>query len=606
MQHASQADDRTSSDEDDFLRRVRNASRSVLGNSETGRQVIALCDDHHQARELILRDRSGGSLVIAVVGATGQGKSWLVRQLARRSPAASAIRSGDNLDQATERLVWVGPNEPADLDHRHEQFLRVSHEDMQSLGMPYVLVDAPGATDERKAIAGVAKRALSLASALLLVVRRDQIRGKTPGTLAVSSEGTILMPVINTVGKRDAQLDADVDAFLANLRTVAPESIVARPILIEDFAITERDASEVGAEAATEVMARLKAELDNHPDSDRRRNARLAALDGRFRAALSGLLADQLPGLTTAVNRLNEEAKKLPGEVAHTLIGPTGPMQAAVRSRLRLKLLTSTGAIWFPYRTLLGTLNLTHGAWDRVILSLSGSLPSLVSTIWTSTRSLISDHNASEELRDGLQRRSAAAVTDRLGPLASQFRDELAILRSGSRQESESESLAFRAPRNVASLAGIDALEEHSHNIFEEAIERNSIGVSASLLMAAIGTAIFWTLMSGPFVALYSEYLQASFDTLSGGERSMEHFPTPEFATIVTSLLLSILPTGLFAMIALSIAQSSRRAGDAERMIREGHDAAISQLQKDRILRLRWDDPLLSDAEFLVSAGSGP
>ncbi|MEO1524436.1 MAG: hypothetical protein AAFX06_03330 [Planctomycetota bacterium] len=586
---------------DAFARRVRRAAQAVLGESETGRQVVALCDDHHHARDQILRDRSGGALVIAVVGATGQGKSWLVKQLTRRSDAAAAIRSGNRLDEATEHLVWIGPQPPADLDQRYEHYVRVSQDEMEPLGTPYMVVDAPGATDERPSIAAVAERALSLASAVLLVVCRDQIRGKTPSSLAVGSEGTIVIPVINMIGDRDDELNVDIDAFLANLRNQAPSSIVAPPIQIEDFAISGRNDSEVGSEAAEEVARRLKSELEANPDSDRRRHSRLSALDARFRAALSGILADQLPGLTTAVNRLNAEARKLPGEVAQTLIGSNGPMQAAVRSRLRLKLLTNTGAIWFPYRSVLGTLNLTHGAWDRVIMSLSGSLPSLVSTIWTSTQSLLSDRDASNEVRDGLQRRSAAAVTDRIGPLASQFRDELAILPKAVGSESDSINAMGG---NVASLAGTEALAEKSHAIFEASIDNHGIERGTSIVLAVIGTGIFWTLMAGPFVALYSQYIGASFETLSGGKSSMEHFPTPEFSTIVTSLLLSLLPTSIFAMIALSIAQSAGRVESAIGMIRDGHDEAISELQRDRVLRLRWDDPLLTDAEFLVSAGT--
>ncbi|MCO8122142.1 hypothetical protein NHH03_10365 [Stieleria sp. TO1_6] len=595
---------------DDFLHRVRRAATTVLGDSETGRLVATLCEEHARSRRLIAQDRAAGALVLAVVGATGQGKSWLVRQLVRRSPAAKTIRSGNNADQTTEELVWVGPQPPAELDSRFERYVRVSAADMQPLGTPYMLVDAPGATDDRRGIADVARRALSLASALVLVVRRDQIRGQTPAVLAVASEGTIVIPMINAIGRNDDSLESDTDAFLANLRAAAPGSFIARPIEVMDFEVTDDDADEVGAAAAEELIRRLQVELENNPDSDRRKSTRLAALDGRFRAALSGLLSDELPGLTRAVNRLNEEATKLPGEVAQTLIGSAGPMQAAVRSRLRLKLLTSTGAIWFPYRSMLGVLNLTHGAWDRVLLSLSGSLPSLVSTIWTSTQSLTSDRRANDEMRDGLQRRSAAAVTDRLGPLASQFRDELAILRAGQDADSTSTHTRHRPvaesaiqSQHVASLAGIDALQEQSQRIFDDSIEQTSISRGAATLLALVGTAIFWVLMAGPFVALYTEYLQASFDSLAGGHPSMEHFPKPEFAMVLTSLVLSLLPTAIFAMIALSIAQSNGRSEQASKLIRDGHRDAIERLQQDRVLRLRWDDPLLNDAEFLVSAG---
>ena len=612
--------------EDEFLQRVRSAAAPVLGNSQTGLAVRALCDDHERARRLIAHDRTAGNLVVAIVGATGQGKSWMIQQIIRQSEASRSVRSGNNADQTTEDLVWIGPQPPADLDTRFEKFIRVSSAEMEPLGAPYLLVDTPGSTDDRQAIADVARRALSLASAIVLVVRRDQIRGNTPASLASASEGTILIPVINTIGKDDPSLESDIDAFLANLRDVAPASIVARPIQVEDHELVDEQEDKIGRRAAQALMARLKSTLEDNPDSDRRKSARLAALDARFRFALSGLLADELPGLTRAVKRLNDEATKLPGEVAGTLLGPQGPMQAAVRSRLRLALLTQTSAIWFPYRSLLGALNLTHGAWDRVLLSLSGSLPSLVSTIWTSTRALTMDRDANDEVRDGLSRRSAAAVSDRLGPLASQFRQELAILRRQSDVSNEdadaqsTDANVIDSDRHVASLAGIETLQEHSQTIFEDCIEQNSITQTASLAMALLGTLIFWLLMAGPFVALYQEYLLASYDSVTqlgagagtggGAEHSassehsgLERFPRPEFSMVATSVLLSLLPTAVFAMIAISIAQSASRTRRTMRAVRERHDETIAKLQHDGVLRLRWDDPLLSDAEFLVSAG---
>jgi hypothetical protein len=591
----------------EFLHRVRRAARSVLGDSPAGRKVMALCDDHERARELILKDRSGGALVVAVVGATGQGKSWLVRQLIRRSPLAANVRSGNSIDQSTDDLVWIGPFPPTDLDSRYERYLRVSADEMEPLGTPYLLVDAPGATDERAGIVDVARRALSLASALLLVVRRDQIRACTPSMLAVASEGTVVIPVINTVGQHDSALKTDLDAFLGNLRHAAPESVIARPIEIPDFEVGQQEEAAVGQAAAEETVHRLQIELQNNPDSDRRRSTRLSALDERFRAALCGLMSESLPSLKVAVDRLNEEATKLPGEVASSLVGSAGPLRAAVRSRLRLELLTSTAAIWFPYRTLLGLLNLTHGAWDRMLLSLSGSLPSLVSTIWSTSRSLTSDRNANEEMREGLRRRSTAAVTDRLGPLASQFRDELAMMQSRGRNEPHAYDAAAQhdVTETVASLAGLDALQERSQQIFEETIDAHSVAKSTATLMAIVGTLLFWALMAGPFVALYSEYLKASFDSLVGGRSSMDHFPHPEFAMIATSLVLSLLPTALFAMVALSISQSNGRVAKSQRMIRDRHNEIIEQLQRERVLRLEWTDPVLSDAEFLLSAGEG-
>ena len=362
------------------------------------------------------------------------------------------------------------------------------------------------------------------------------------------------------------------------------------------------------ARAAETIAARLQEELGRTWEGDRRRSVRLAALDGRFRAALHGVLSDQLPGLTSAVSRLNTEATKLPGEVAETLVGDGGPLRAAVRSRLRLILLTDTAAIWFPYRTQLGLLNMTHGAWDRVLLSLSGSLPSLVGTVWTSTKNLASSRDAQQEVRDGLSHRSAAAVTDRLEPLAHRFRDEISALRGSGTASDDSEAEKHRiddgSGNRVAFLAGVDALQEESHRIFEGEVERVSMSRGSAVATAIIGTLIFWILMAGPIVALYRQYFDASYSTLSELSGNLDAFPKPDFSMMLTSLIVSVLPTSLFAMLVLSFAQSRSRVDRAESRIRNLHAQMIDHLQNTGVLRLQWDDPLLADAEFLLSAGA--
>jgi len=587
----------------EFLSRVRRAATNVLSDSPAGREVLDLCDDHAEARRMILEDRSSGVAVVAVVGATGQGKSWLIQQLVRRSAASSAIPSGNNADQATEKLTWIGPTPPADLDPRHERYIHCKASEMQPIGASYLLVDAPGATDDRRAIAAVAARALSLASVLLLVVRRDQIRSEAVGMLTAASEGTIVVPVINVVRKHDDTLAADVESLAARMRHAAPTSMIASPVMIDDFEVDGRSENAVSQAAAEAVAECLQSEMGNAWQGDRRRSTRLAALDGRFRAALHSVLSDQLPGLTAAVQRLNTEATALPLEVAESLVGSGGPLRAAVRSRLRLSLLTDTAAICFPYRSVLGLLNLTHGAWDRVLMSLSGSLPSLVSAVWSSSKNLSAQRGAEQDVRNGLQRRSAAAVADRLGPLAARFRDELSELREP--RSASKESLRNHEPRSqVAYLSGINTLQESSQRIFDDAVDRVAVTRTTAILCATAGTAVFWFLMAGPIVALYRGYFDASFVTLRDFAGDLERFPRPDFSMMLTSFLLSLLPTALFSMVVLSMAQSRARVNRAETRIRELHREAIARLQRDGVLRLRWDEPLLEDAEFLLSAGT--
>lgn len=586
----------------EFLNRVRRAATNVLSDSPTGREVLELCDDHEQARRMVLEDRSSGLLVVAVVGPTGQGKSWLIRQLVRRSDVAASIVTGNRAEEATEKLVWIGPSPPADLDSLHEQYRHCKAAEMEPIGTPYLLVDAPGSTDDRRAVAGVAARALSLAAVLILVIRRDQIRSEAVSMLTEASEGTIVIPVVNAVRQHDDAIKSDVESLVARMRHAAPTSIIATPVTIDDFELDGRSEEQIGASGAAAVAETIESTLGSSWEGDRRRSARLAALDARFRVALHSVLSDQLPGLTAAVRRLNDEATALPGEIAESLVGRGGPLRAAVRSRLRLMLLTDTAAFWFPYRSILGLLNLTHGAWDRVLMSLSGSLPSLVSAVWSSTKNLTIDRGAVQDVRDGLQRRSAAAVADRLEPLAARFRDELSELRQ-QRGLSKPGILSSSTRSQVAYLSGIDTLQETSQRIFDDAVDRVAMSRWTALSCGLVGTALFWCLMAGPIVALYRGYFDASFTTLSQLAGELDRFPRPDLSMMLTSLLLSLLPTALFAMVVLSLAQGTRRVRRAEQQIRDRHHESIAALQREGVLQLRWDEPLLADAEFLLSAG---
>ncbi|EMI45804.1 hypothetical protein [Rhodopirellula sp. SWK7] len=631
---------------DQFAQHVQRAATRVLGDSDAGIEIVELCRHHQEARSMVIADRADNATVVAIVGTTGQGKSWLARQLISDATISAAIRSGNNLDEATEKLTWIGPRPPSDLDSRHERYLACDASKMQSIGCPYLIVDAPGATDDRRAIAGVAERALSLASVLILVVRRDQLRSQRVTGLASASEGTIVIPVVNMVdvdeyspaqsnvgrvdvGKAEVDNDlvADIETLVSRLRSVAPQSNIASAVMIRDFEIDPRGEDVIGGEAAEQVAKAISESLLESGGGDHRRSTRLSALDARFTAAVGSVLTSQLPELTAAVDRLDAEARRLPSQIAGTLLGGEIPLRAAIRSRLRLSLLSETAAIWFPYRTVLSVLNLTHGAWDRVLLSFSGSIPSLVGAVYTSVQNIRGGHETALDLRNGLRQRASTAVAERLGPMASRFRRELrGLQRSGATLGDATTD----DDSPVATLAGVDALQEGSQAAFDETIERESVSGAFAFVSGLIGTAIFWALMAGPLVALYRGYLDASFiaigdvtgvyeasGSVSPAEATdavatssathtndwLEKFPHPSAGMLLTSVLLSLLPMAIFSMIVLSICQGRRRIEKIARSLRNQHDTMIDKLQRDGVLRLRWSDPVLADAEFLLSIG---
>ncbi|MEL7336301.1 MAG: hypothetical protein AAFN70_08895, partial [Planctomycetota bacterium] len=466
----------------------------------------------------------------------------------------------------------------------------------------------------------------NLATVLLLVVRHDDLRSQSATVLGKLGDGAIVLPIVTAVRDPDADhLAGDIDALASRMRGVAINSQILRPIIVPDFAIEGRDEAAVGQAAVASIAQRLQSVLDDQWSGDQRKQIRLRALEERFTTALGSLLQDQLPRLTHAVQQLRSAAAKLPHDVAQSLIGDDNQMQTTIRWRLRLSLLSNTSMLCFPYRSLLGTLHLTNGAWDRLLMSLSGSLPSMVGTVWVSARNLMAGNTAQQDSQTALQKRAEAAATERLGPLMFQLRDSVERLRSSQRLAGEPTRAADQRATdrrgtinaesimtvdvdqmgrlNPADLLGLDSLQQHSHKLMDQAITRGGAGRWFATLAGLLGTLIFWALLTAPIVQMYREYLGAAFDSVSAAGGKIDSYPHPSAAMVMTCIMLSALPTALYAIVVMWSVQRLGRVKQIQDELEQSHRDTIDRMTREGTLRLQWSDPLLEDAEYLLSAG---
>ena len=579
---------------DRFVSNVRRCARRVLGDCPEGQQIANLCDIFETERAAIHRARVPDAIIIGVVGPTGQGKSWLIRQFIQAEAAQNALPSGDRTSDATSRIAWIGPYPPPDLDPTSERYVASERDDLIPLGVDYLLLDTPGATDCDPQIAEIARQTLSLASVQLLVVRRDQLRTHDIQDLAVGSEGTLVVPVINVVRGRDEKLSEDIDAFRQAISKTAPTSEILDAVIVDDFDIID-DQPTVSQRTIESIRQLLRPRLVEAGGAERRQYARLAAADRRFRQSLGTLLREELPHLTRAVNQLHEAADQLPVDVAHSLVGSHGSLRAGVRSRLRLNLLSETAALWFPYKSVLGLLCLTHGAWDRLFMSLTGSLPSLITSAVSSVKNLGDIRSFELDMQNGLRQRSAALVRDRLDPLIHRFQQEVGTEQSDAHHQPVAAT---------ASMRGIDELQQRSQEIVDDEVQRSSPSRSRIQFMGIAGAMIFWLLLAGPIVSLYGSYFSVCFHALTGSGATLESFPAPRWSMLLTSLLLSLLPTAVYAMVVMTNVQRNSTVERCINNIQGRHSEEITRLQQSGILRLEFDDPVLADAEFLIKAGA--
>ncbi len=584
-----------------FSRRIADATSAVFGDAPLTHAVGEACERYADELRNIQAGRGIDALLIAIVGAKGQGKTWAARQFVRDARIQSFLRSGDLIDDATTRLVWIGPVAPEGLDPATEIYHPCQVSQLAHIGQPYVILDTPGMTDANHHAAKIAEQALSLAPLKLLIIARDQIRAAANLSLTRQIDGAVCIPVITSVepdemsGSQSEDLLAeDLRALRDQLSLMAPRTTLTSELLVPDFEITGDEA------AASQVF--LGGVLDRINDLGltqtvlaSAREQRVQAAGQRLKADVSRLIGDELPQLASAVEQLNRETEHLPERVLASLLGSEAVLETGVRMRLRARLVTDTSLVWFPYRTVMSTLNLTQGAWDRVMLALAGSVPSLFGALASWARNVRQNREFATEIQDGIRQRTQQQVEERLRPLCDQFHRTVMKLRPrAERSRDELNSTGMR-------LSGIEELQTRSQQIFDGAIDRNTTRNWIVQLYALVGVVLFWMFMAGPIVLIYREYFMASMDVLTGRESHLESFPHPTPGLLFTSLILSLLPLAIYCMVILTWSLSRRKVGNVAKQIVDEHEQTIEQLKASRVIRLEFEDELLGQTEFLLN-----
>lgn len=585
-----------------LAQRISEAANEVIGPSPAAFAIHDACRRFDLEARNITHARGVSSLLIAIVGAKGQGKTWVARQMVSDERVKSQLRSGDLVDDATTRLVWIGAKAPLQLDAESEIFHCCSDGDMLSLGQTYVLLDTPGSTDSNPRAAEIAADALSLAPIKMLVIARDQIRSAAGILIAQRIDGSDCIPVISSVEPEETTdgspaarlLQNDLKSLRQQITALAPRVRLSPEILVPDFEISgdERASHESFVAQLTSRLSQLH--LDELSLASSQEN-RLQSAELRLRRCVEQTIDQQIPQLARAVDRLNQETELLPERVLDSMLGSPQVLETGVRMRLRSQLVGDTYLLWFPYRTLMSTLNMTQGAWDRVMLALAGSVPSLFGALSSLARNVRQSRDFNFELQDGIRERMRRQVEERLQPLCEQFHRAVLRLRT---QEIDGE-LPNRS--GDIHLSGIEELQLRSREIFEQAVESYRLRNWHVQLLAIGGTLLFWSFMAGPIVAIYHQYFSASYKSLVAGEIHPDGFPHPHPSLILTSVILSLLPLVVYAMIVLTLALSYRKVRRVAAEIQAAHVQAIRELRQRRVIHLHFEDRLLQQAEFLLN-----
>jgi len=237
-----------------LVERIENASSELLGSHPARAQIRQWCQEYRAAAEDILHDRGVSLPCIGIIGAKGQGKTWVARQCILDPAISQILPSGVLAKEATTKLHWIGPIAPEVIDAQREVYVACPSGRMLDFRQPYMLLDTPGYTDEDAAAAAIAKETLSLAPIKLLVARRDQLRSAIHVQLAALTEGSVCVPIITAVpagerasGAREANdwaesFKQDLAWYAAALTSSAPGTRFLEPIAVVDFEATGNEA----------------------------------------------------------------------------------------------------------------------------------------------------------------------------------------------------------------------------------------------------------------------------------------------------------------------------------------------------------------------------
>ena len=588
-----------------FEQRVRDSVRLLFGVQEPTGAVTSALDRLHA--DINRMNERGLDEVpsITLVGAVGEGKSWLARAFLNPESARkerAEMSTGQNASDRTHQLVWYGPQAPVGLS-AEERHLRVDPSQMLDLGRPYLLADTPGFTDAAPGAWRLSEVSVTSAPIKLLVTSLSQLRDGGVEDFAATLNGSVILPVIKfepnqspegTCCDTPSQTEQDeVRATLARWRISSPDSEVLDACFMPQARI-------FGGESAETVMRqRLRQTLTPLlSDPTRLRSSvqhqalnRISVCKEEIAIALSPFRHR----VGSSLENLVRKTESLPERACDELAGDRLNINAMIRAHLRSDWMERTPAMCFPYRSFCGIFGLTQGAWDKLFFASVGSIPSLA----------VAMTKAVGNFRDG---KSADAEQDGANGLATRLSDRLIEeLRPEVRNfEATVRALLPEKPEDKLQrdadvrLHGLQALVTDAFKLLRVEVDRLRPAMTTILLLALLGAGLFFYLIAGPVVSLYRTYLEAHGGALGAAASAWSEFPQPTASMILASLLLSVAPSILLAFIGMAWCCSIRRVRRIALAFHSALDVRIRQRVASGSLRIEVNDQRVEAARFLL------
>jgi hypothetical protein len=590
----------------EFADQMERAGRHLLDDTSLASHLARITQQLRQRCERLVSRGESPIPTIAILGKVAEGKGWLARCFLLDQPENGAFRreipSGQNDTERSTRLVWFGPESPLGLEEG-EHYLRVPATRMLDLGHPYVVGDTPGYSDENSRARQLTQVAVSSAAIKIIMLSEEILRDASLSRFIRKMPGAVVLPVIrfrpSAPGRGDPepQRREDILRYVNDWRNDAPDTKVLDPCYVPDAAIFSSQPEETIALVQSRLRERLRPYVQGSQLLYEAVEEQIEAQERVARHEAAQRLTHFRRRVGPCVDALETIRRELPKRLVKELLGTDLQLRAAVRRRFQAMWMDQTPGWCFPYRSFLGLLVITSGAWDRLMLSLAGSLPSLALTVFQSITNFRDSRATQEQLRAGVAQRLERLAQEELrAELANFHRSLEAVL---SRENMHREPANERTDA-VVHVEGLEAFENQCREIMEHESQQLSPPTWIPWTVAVLATTLFGILLAGPLVAIYRDYLHAAWSVMTSSDSSWSDFPIASAAMLFTALLLSAAPVFGLALLALGWGCRTSRVKQLIAAIRTQHDAAIREWTSSRELHFDLNDPHLDSAKFLL------
>jgi hypothetical protein len=570
---------------------VQAAVQQVFGDHPPAPAIRQLCRQVLDEAQLLLARTATVAVPVVLLGRTASGKGWLARCFLRDPALRSAIPSGQNSADRSAHLLWIGPQPPPQRDEG-EQYLPASAEQMLDLGVPYCLGDAPGFSTYGEGVERLHRRALASAALKILVLPQESLRDAGVVQLLRQLPAARVLPAIRFRHQPGQTLPReqtyqDVLHHYQLWQQAAPATTILPPLWIPDADCYDpHDPNQAIAYTQKLLRDTLTPLLADAAQRQQTVEGEIQARHEQLRRSVEQHLEEFRQRLQPLLAKIDDTLYSLLPQLTRQMFGEDVPLAALVRVHLRAHLLHHTPPWCFPYRSILGLLILTSNAWDRLIFTLTGSLPSLAAVVWQSWKNVRTMGKALARQRLPLAAYLQQQAREALAVPLQRLRQTLAALRDEEiRAEQDSN------PGVKVRIAGLEEFQNRCRHLLEQTLTEYTARRRSPWLFALFATLAFLFFFSGPVVVIYRQYIETLWQVFRGEPVSWSDFPRPDFSMILTSFILSVIPVALIAMAALTGFTRRRWVEHLASTFRHKIDALTEQWQQQALLRLELHDP---------------